>query len=78
MKFQVYTRPGCPYCVKVKQVLDGKGYGYSEKRLNTDFTREDFYKQFGAGSTFPQVIKDGVKLGGCTETVRYLRESNLN
>ena len=26
MNFQVYTRTGCPYCTKVKQVLQGKGF----------------------------------------------------
>ena len=35
------------------------------------------YAQFGPGTTFPQVVKDSVNLGGCTETVRYLRENNL-
>ncbi|QIN97246.1 glutaredoxin [Synechococcus phage S-H25] len=77
MNFQVYTRTGCPYCTKVKQVLEGKGYSYTEKQLDRDFTREDFYKQFGAGSTFPQVLLDSKRLGGCTETVKYLRENNL-
>ena len=77
MTFEVYTRPGCPYCTKIKQVLEGKGYSYREKTLNQDFTREDFYKQFGAGSTFPQVLLDSRRLGGCTETVKYLRENNL-
>jgi len=77
MNFQVYTRTGCPYCTKIKQVLEGKRYSYTEKQLNRDFSREDFYKQFGQGATFPQVIKDDVRLGGCTETVKYLRENNL-
>jgi hypothetical protein len=50
---------------------------YTEKQLNRDFSREEFYAQFGKGSTFPQVLKETVRLGGCTETVRYLRENNL-
>ena len=33
-----------------------------------------FYGQFGQGSTFPQVVlNDTQKIGGCTETVKYLR-----
>ena len=77
MNFQVYTRTGCPYCSKVKTVLDAKGFSYTEKKLDQDFTREQFYQQFGNGSTFPQVLMNQKKLGGCTETVRYLRENNL-
>lgn len=47
-------------------------------KLNRDFTREEFYEEFGSGSTFPQVVlNDQEKLGGCTETVKYLQEQNL-
>lgn len=77
MNFAVYTRPGCPYCDQVKQVLSGKGYSYQEYVLGSSFTREQFYKEFGNGSTFPQVLLNGTKLGGCTDTVRYLREQKL-
>jgi glutaredoxin 3 len=77
MNFTVYTRTGCPYCTQIKQVLQGKGYSFTEKQLNRDFTREQFYSQFGGGSTFPQVLLDSKRLGGCTESVRYLRENNL-
>lgn len=77
MNFKVYTRKGCPYCDKVKAVLGGKGLSYSEYVLDIDFNRESFYRQFGNGSTFPQVLMDGKQLGGCTETVQYLREQKL-
>ena len=77
MNFGVYTRPGCPYCTKVKQVLGGKNFNYREYILDRDFTREAFYSQFGSGSTFPQVVMGSQNLGGCTETVKYLRENNL-
>ncbi len=77
MSFIVYTRSGCPYCTKIKQVLEGKKLGYTEYTLTKDFTREQFYKEFGKGATFPQVLMDQKKLGGCTESVKYLRENNL-
>ena len=48
---------------------------YAEYKLNTNFTREQFYNEFGNGATFPQVIISGHKMGGCTETVKYLREN---
>ena len=77
MNFTVYTKNGCPYCTTVKQVLSGKGYTFTEKVLDQDFGRRSFYTEFGNGSTFPQVILDGKKLGGCNETVKYLRGQNL-
>ena len=77
MNFTVYTRNGCPYCTKIKQVLEGKKYNYREYKLGVDFDRDAFYTQFGEGSTFPQVVLGATNLGGCNETVKYLRENNL-
>ena len=77
MNFAVYTRNGCPYCTQIKQVLEGKGYNYREYKLGVDFQREAFYNQFGQGSTFPQVVLNSSNLGGCTDTVRYLKVHNL-
>ena len=72
----IYTRDGCPYCTKIKEVYKSKGWVYAEYKLNTNFTREQFYTEFGNGATFPQILINGVKKGGCTETISYLREGN--
>ncbi len=77
MNFTVYSREGCPYCSKIVEVLKLAELRFVEYKLDRDFTREAFYGQFGDGSTFPQVVKDGTNLGGCTDTVKYLQEQNL-
>ena len=46
-------------------------------KLGDDFDRESFYGQFGNGSTFPQVVIDHQNIGGCFETVEYLKEKKL-
>ena len=43
----------------------------------TRITREEFYKEFGEGSTFPQVMYNSNHLGGCVDTVKYLQENNM-
>jgi len=53
-----------------------KGWGYTEYSLGTQFTREQFKQEFGQTATFPQVLINGQKKGGCTETISYLREGN--
>jgi glutaredoxin len=73
----IYSRPGCPFCTKIKEVYRMKGWSFSEFVLNVNFTRQQFYAEFGNGATFPQVIINGQKMGGATETVKYLRESKL-
>ena len=75
--FTVYSREGCPYCDKIQQVLQLAELRHVIYKLDRDFDRDSFYEQFGQGSTFPQVVLNGDNLGGCTETVQYLKENNL-
>ena len=77
MKFTVYSKNDCPYCYKVKQVLELTGSEYVVYNLDEHFTRKQFYAEFGEGSTFPQVICDDKKLGGCSDTVNFLREKQI-
>ena len=75
--FTVYSREGCPYCDKIQQVLQLAELRHVIYKLDRDFDRDSFYEQFGQGSTFPQVVLNGDNLGGCTDTVQYLKENNL-
>jgi len=78
MKFTVYSKDGCPYCDKIKQVLQLTNLEHVVYNLDEDFTRTQFYAEFGNESTFPQVIlNDQDHLGGCLSTVQYLQEQNL-
>lgn len=81
MKLTIYSKSGCPYCSKIKQVAEhlseDKGYFVVVYELGEHFSREQFYEEFGQGSTFPQVILNDKHLGGCTDTVKYLQENNL-
>ncbi len=75
--FTVYSKSGCPYCVKVVGALQLADLRFVEYKLGRDFTRNEFYDEFGKGSTFPQVLCDDKSLGGCKETVTYLKENKL-
>ena len=77
MNFAVYSKEGCPYCEKIKQVLALTNLSYVVYKLNEHFDRTSFYKEFGNGSTFQQVKVDGKKLGGCVDTIKYLRENKI-
>ena len=81
MNFTVYSKRLCPYCEKVKKILEHlsttKGFPIVIYELDTDFNREQFISEFGEGSTFPQVIVNDKKLGGCVDTIKYLQENRL-
>ena len=77
MNFAVYTKEGCPYCEKVKEVLELTESKFVVYNLDEHFDKDSFYGEFGQGSTFPQVVVDGKKLGGCVDTVQFLKEKKI-
>ena len=77
MNFTVYSKDECPYCYKVKQVLELTGNNFVVYNLGEHFTKEEFYAEFGEGSTFPQVICDDKKLGGSIDTIKFLKERQI-
>lgn len=81
MNFTIYSKRLCPYCDRIKKVLEPlsitKGFPIVIYELDTDFDRNQFISEFGEGSTFPQVIVGDKKLGGCTNTIKYLQEQRL-
>ena len=77
MNFTVFSKDDCPYCDKVKQVLELTNCKYVVYTLGNQFDKKAFYGEFGEGSTFPQVVCNGTKLGGSVETIEYLKEQNI-
>jgi glutaredoxin len=77
MKFTVYSKNGCPYCEKIKTVLELSNLDHVVYTLDEEFDRDQFYAEFGVGSTFPQVVLDQKHLGGCVDTIKYLKENNI-
>ena len=77
MNFTVYSKEGCPFCTKVVKVLRLAKLNHVVYELDNDYDKQSFYGQFGQGSTFPQVVVDATNLGGCTETIQYLKKNKL-
>ena len=77
MNFTVYSKEGCPFCTKVVKVLQLSKLNHVVYELDHDFDKQSFYGQFGEGTTFPQVVVDATNLGGCAETIQYLKEKKL-
>lgn len=77
MTFTVYSKPGCGHCKKVQEVLELAEQRHVVYTLNKEFSGDDFKNEFGQGATFPQVLVNDRHLGGCLETIKYLKEQNL-
>ena len=74
--FTIYSMPGCSYCRQVKQLMELTEQKHVVYTLDEDFTIEEFESNFNT-RLFPQVVYNEQHIGGCQETVAYLREQNL-
>ena len=76
-RVQMYTTRWCGYCVRAKALLDGRGIEYEEIFLDDDpaFRRNLF--ELTGGWTVPQILIDGVPIGGYTELWRLDKSGTL-
>tara|TARA_Y100000361_G_C11143042_1_gene336316 strand:+ start:903 stop:1124 length:222 start_codon:yes stop_codon:yes gene_type:complete len=64
MKITIYSKPNCPYCTMAKNLAEMKGAEVRYLMLGEDFDSKSFMAEFPTARTFPQVILNGVKIGG--------------
>jgi len=67
----LFTKPGCPFCAKAKQLLIDQGLQYEELVLGKDATTVSLRAVTGR-MTVPQVFIGGKYIGGSEELETYL------
>lgn len=70
----VFSREGCPFCVKAKGLLNDAGIDFDELVLNRDFA-ESTIRAVSGRATVPQIFIDGALIGGSEELEAYLDRS---
>lgn len=73
----IYGKPQCPYCEKAKNLCEIRGLDYEYRSLGTDYTREELLETFPMARSVPQIVVNGTKIGGYTELVNYIEETNF-
>ena len=64
-KVEIYTKWGCPYCVRAKALLDRKGVSYDEYDITMGGPKRDEMVQRVPGArTVPQILIGGQPVGG--------------
>lgn len=69
----VFTRDGCPFCVRAKGLLNDAGIEFEELLLNRDYTDQTL-RAVSASITYPQVFIDGNLIGGSDELAAWLQQ----
>ncbi len=78
-KVEIYTTLRCPYSLKAKELLEGKGISFSEFRIEGDQDRTAEAKQRSGGrETVPQIFIDNEHVGGYHELSTMELEGKLD
>ncbi len=64
----IYTKPGCPYCMRALRLLDEKGVDYEEVvASNNPEKKQEMIQRSGGRMTFPQIFIGDRHIGGCDD-----------
>lgn len=66
----LFTKVGCPFCAKAKEMLKGHGMAYEEIIIGQDASMQSLQAVTGA-ATVPQVFIDGKLIGGSEALESY-------
>lgn len=71
----VFTREGCPFCVRAKGMLNDAGIDFEELVLNRDFS-ESTIRAVSGRAKVPQVFINGEHIGGSDELEAWLESES--
>ena len=78
-KVEIYTKWGCPYCVRAKALLDGKGVAYTEYDITLGGPKKaEMLARAPGASTVPQIFIDGAAFGGSDDVHALDRAGKLD
>ena len=77
MEVILYSKNECQWCDRAKMLFDNLDVHYKEYKYERDFTKSQFYAEFGEGATFPQIAINTKHIGGFKDTLHYFQENNL-
>jgi glutaredoxin 3 len=78
-RVEIYTKFGCPYCARAKQLLEQKGVDYEEFEINSvPGKRDEMLGRSNGRTTVPQIFIDGLHVGGSDDLAELERSGRLD
>ena len=71
----IFTRPGCEYCARAKDLLKKHGIAYEELVLNRDYTSHSLRAVAGVDSV-PQIFINGDYVGGAESLEEWFADDD--
>jgi glutaredoxin 3 len=77
-KVTIYSTATCPYCIRVKQLLERKGLEYKEIRVDTDPKQMNAMLKLSNRRTVPQIFVGDYHVGGYNDLAELDAEGDLD
>jgi len=78
-KVEMYTKAFCPFCIRAKKLLKGKGVKVIDIPAAMDRDkRKEMNQRSNGANTFPQIFIDGKHIGGCDDIHALDRRGGLD
>lgn len=78
-RVEIYTKWGCPYCVRAKALLDAKGVAYDEYDITLGGPKKaELHERVPGARTVPQILIGGQAIGGSDELHALDRAGELD
>jgi glutaredoxin len=74
----IWGKAQCSHCESAKRLFDNRELEYEYRQLGIDFEREEVLEMFPGARTFPQIVVNGLKIGGYDQLGTYLEETGYN
>jgi glutaredoxin 3 len=75
---EIYTQPGCPYCMRAVRLLGSKGVAFREVSAPHGTPERAEAMRRSGRSTVPQIFIDGEAIGGCDDLFALERAGRLD
>jgi len=77
-KIEIYTRPGCAYCVSAKKSFTSEGLDFIEHDTATNPDKFMEMLQRSPKKTFPQIFINNNLVGGFDDLLKLKQTAKLN
>lgn len=74
-QFEIWTLPNCTACDSAKQLMTEYKINYTAHSIDDAQAKELFFMRFPGVRSVPQIVVNGVKIGGLKELKKYLDDN---
>jgi glutaredoxin len=74
----VWSKDNCPFCTKAMAKLNSLHLNYEVRKIGEDWTREQLLESVPDARSVPQIIINGLVVGGYDALLKYCEDTGFN